>query len=114
MNVKIRDGQVGNRPLHVALAVIVDGPGRAYVGNYYGVELGYGFGAYGLPGADRNGLRGARVFELEENHPKIDLTANDQPIVLLRPKAGSWPAESRDSAWNGSSQLLLLPCFTGR
>lgn len=72
---------------------------NTYVGNYYGVELGYGpgsgFGAYGLPGADRNRLRGARVFELDENHPgvykqtrlvfakdlKIDLTANDQPIV---------------------------------
>lgn len=72
---------------------------NTYVGNYYGVELGYGpgtgFGAYGLPGADRNRLRGARVFELDENHPEvyqktrlvfakdfgIDLTANDQPIA---------------------------------
>lgn len=72
---------------------------NTYVGNYYGVELGYGpgtgFGAYGLPGADRNRLRGARVFELDENHPGIykdtrlvfakdlgvDLTANDQLIV---------------------------------
>lgn len=72
---------------------------NTYVGNYYGVELGYGpgtgFGAYGLPGADRNRLRGARVFELDENHAGIykstrlvfakdfgiDLTANDQPIT---------------------------------
>lgn len=71
---------------------------NTYVGNYYGVELGYGpgtgFGAYGLPGDDRNRLRGARVFELDENHAGIykstrlvfakdfgiDLTANDQPI----------------------------------
>ena len=74
---------------------------NTYVGNYYGVQLGYGpgtgFGAYGLAGADRNRLRGARVFELDENHPGIykdtrlvfakdfgiDLTANDQPIVPL-------------------------------
>lgn len=72
---------------------------NTYVGNYYGVQLGYapgtGFGAYGLSGAERNRLRGARVFELDENHPDvyadtrlvfakdlgIDLTANDQPIV---------------------------------
>lgn len=74
---------------------------NTYVGNYYGVELGYapgtGFGAYGLPGADRNRLRGARVFELDENHAGIyketrlvfakdqgiDLAANDQPITPL-------------------------------
>ncbi|MEO6529811.1 MAG: metallophosphoesterase family protein [Specibacter sp.] len=74
---------------------------NTYVGNYYGVQLGYapgtGFGAYGLPGAARNRLRGARVFELDENHPGIykdtrlvfakdfgiDLTANDQPIEPL-------------------------------
>ena len=74
---------------------------NTYVGNYYGVELGYGpgtgFGAYGLPGADRNRLRGARVFELDENQTGlykgtrlvfakdlgIDLTANDQPITPL-------------------------------
>ncbi|MGM9472554.1 metallophosphoesterase family protein [Pseudarthrobacter sp. YS3] len=72
---------------------------NTYVGNYYGVQLGYapgtGFGAYGLSGPERNRLRGARVFELDENHPDIykdtrlvfakdlgiDLTANDQPIV---------------------------------
>lgn len=74
---------------------------NTYAGNYYGVELGYapgtGFGAYGLPGADRNRLRGARVFELDESDPRvykntrlvfakdfgIDLTANDQPITPL-------------------------------
>ncbi|MBO1267140.1 metallophosphoesterase family protein [Arthrobacter sp. PO-11] len=74
---------------------------NTYVGNYYGVQLGYapgtGFGAYGLSGAERNRLRGARVFELDENQPKvytntrlvfandfgIDLVANDQPIVPL-------------------------------
>ncbi|RID82351.1 phosphoesterase [Mesobacillus zeae] len=69
---------------------------NTYSGNYYGVLLGYagstGFGAYGLPGADRNRLRGARVFNLDENTENvlvethmvfakdygIDLTANDQ------------------------------------
>ncbi|WP_169053854.1 metallophosphoesterase family protein [Agromyces sp. H66] len=69
-----------------------------YVGDYYGVLLGYapgtGFGAYGLPGAERNRMRGGRVFELTENGDDvqiatrvvyardldIDLTANDQPM----------------------------------
>ncbi|MFE5317757.1 metallophosphoesterase family protein [Paenibacillus sp. NPDC056579] len=69
---------------------------NTYHGNYYGVLLGYagsaGFGTYGLPGADRNRLRGARVFQLDENTDNvlvdthmvfakdfgIDLTANDQ------------------------------------
>lgn len=71
---------------------------NSYVGNYYGVQLGYapgtGFGAYGLDGAERNRLRGCRVFELTETGDDvaidtrlvfaadfgIDLTANDQPM----------------------------------
>ncbi|WP_248925777.1 metallophosphoesterase [Paenibacillus hamazuiensis] len=71
---------------------------NTYHGNYYGVLLGYagsaGFGTYGLPGADRNRLRGARVFLLDEKAPDvlvdthmvfakdygIDLTANDQSV----------------------------------
>ncbi|MFF2272460.1 metallophosphoesterase family protein [Agromyces sp. NPDC058136] len=77
-----------------------------YVGDYYGVLLGYapgtGFGAYGLPGADRNRMRGGRVFELTESGDDvsvatrvvyardlgIDLTANDQPMepTPLAPK----------------------------
>lgn len=69
---------------------------NTYSGNYYGIMLGYsgstGFGTYGLPGAERNRLRGARVFHLDENATDvlvdthmvfakdygIDLTANDQ------------------------------------
>lgn len=72
---------------------------NTYMGNYYGILLGYsgntGFGTYGLPGADRNRLRGARVFNLDENTADvlvethlvfakdfgIDLTANDQSIA---------------------------------
>ncbi|MFC7343920.1 metallophosphoesterase family protein [Saccharopolyspora griseoalba] len=71
---------------------------NTYSGDYYGVLLGYagnaGFGTYGLPGAERNRLRGARVFELDENTENvlvdtrmvwakdfgIDLTADDQPM----------------------------------
>lgn len=71
---------------------------NTYMGNYYGILLGYagntGFGTYGLPGAERNRLRGARVFNLDENQEGvlvethmvfakdygIDLTANDQSI----------------------------------
>ena len=71
---------------------------NTYMGNYYGVLLGYagntGFGTYGLSGAERNRLRGARVFNLDENTEDvlvqthlvfakdygIDLTANDQSV----------------------------------
>ncbi|MFL0363129.1 metallophosphoesterase family protein [Bacillus sp. PK3_68] len=74
---------------------------NTYAGNYYGVMLGYagncGFGAYGLSGAERNRLRGARVFNLDEKKENvlvdtymvfakdygIDLTANDQSIDPL-------------------------------
>jgi len=77
-----------------------------YYGDYYGVLLGYapgtGFGAYGLPGAERNRMRGGRVFELTQTGDDvaiatrvvyardlgIDLTANDQPMdpTPLAPK----------------------------
>ncbi|WP_257346706.1 metallophosphoesterase family protein [Pseudalkalibacillus decolorationis] len=74
---------------------------NTYCGNYYGIMLGYagntGFGTYGLSGADRNRLRGARVFHLDENKEGvlvdthmvfakdygIDLSANDQSIDPL-------------------------------
>lgn len=51
---------------------------NTYSGNYYGVMLGYcgstGFGAYGLEGAERNRLRGARVYNLQAsgNDVKVD------------------------------------------
>ena len=72
-----------------------------YVGDYYGVRLGYapgtGFGAYGLEGAERNRMRGGRVFELTESGDTVsistrvvyardlgvDLTADDQPMEPL-------------------------------
>ena len=74
---------------------------NTYAGNYYGVMLGYagncGFGAYGLSGAEKNRLRGARVFNLDESKENvlvdthmvfakdygIDLTANDQSMDPL-------------------------------
>ena len=46
---------------------------NTYMGNYYGIELGYGpgtgFGTYGLNDGtlDTHTLRGARVFDLNEN-----------------------------------------------
>jgi hypothetical protein len=44
-----------------------------YVGNYFGIMLGYsasaGFGTYGLGGTDNHRLRGARVFTLNEDNP---------------------------------------------
>ena len=43
-----------------------------YVGNYFGVVLGYsantGFGTYGLGGTENDRLRGARVFVLDEQN----------------------------------------------
>ncbi len=71
---------------------------NTYVGDYYGVLLGYagntGFGTYGLEGAERNRLRGARVYNLDENSTDvlvethmvfaadygIDLTPDDQSV----------------------------------
>lgn len=48
---------------------------NSYMGNYFGVELGYGpgtgFGPYGKNGADKHRLRGARVFELDEKSADI-------------------------------------------
>ncbi|WP_394281908.1 metallophosphoesterase [Corynebacterium sp.] len=50
---------------------------NTYVGNYFGVELGYGpgtgFGPYGLNDGtwDQHTLRGARVFELNENTERV-------------------------------------------
>ena len=48
---------------------------NSYMGNYFGIELGYGpgtgFGPYGKNGADKHQLRGARVFELDENAEAI-------------------------------------------
>jgi len=44
-----------------------------YVGDYFGIRLGYaantGFGAYGLDGPERERMRGARVFVLDEEDP---------------------------------------------
>lgn len=49
-----------------------------YVGNYFGITLGYsantGFGTYGLGGTENDRLRGARVFELNENTPETFTT----------------------------------------
>ena len=74
---------------------------NTYVGNYHGVMLGYagntGFGTYGLSGAERNRLRGARVFNLTQEGDEvdiethmvfaadldIDLTADDQSMEPL-------------------------------
>ncbi|NHC14315.1 metallophosphoesterase family protein [Motilibacter deserti] len=74
---------------------------NTYVGNYYGVLLGYGpgtgFGTYGLGGAANHRLRGARVFTLDERVDGalvethnvfasdfgIDLTDDDQSVDPL-------------------------------
>ncbi|WP_338471678.1 metallophosphoesterase [Niallia sp. XMNu-256] len=74
---------------------------NTYHGNYYGILLGYGgsagFGTYGLSGAEKHRLRGARVFNLDESTDDvlvethmvfakdygIDLTPNDQSMDPL-------------------------------
>lgn len=67
---------------------------NTYCGNYYGVLLGYagsaGFGTYGLSGAERNRLRGARVFNLQAvgEDVRIDthmVFAKDYGIELADP-----------------------------
>jgi hypothetical protein len=44
-----------------------------YVGNYFGIRLGYaantGYGTYGLDGEERDRMRGARVFVVHEDDP---------------------------------------------
>jgi hypothetical protein len=72
---------------------------NTFMGDYYGIELGYGpgtgFGTYGLGGAEEHSLRGARVFELDEKQEGvytgtrvlfakdygIDMDPQDQPIA---------------------------------
>lgn len=48
---------------------------NTYVGDYYGIQLGYagsvGFGTYGLGGDENDRLRGARVFNLDENNEDV-------------------------------------------
>lgn len=74
---------------------------NSYVGDYYGVLLGYssgtGFGPYGLGGAEEHRLRGARVFTLDESAEGmirdtrmvfardmgIDMSPDDQPMDPL-------------------------------
>ncbi|MCI2238168.1 metallophosphoesterase family protein [Paenibacillus sp. TRM 82003] len=76
---------------------------NTYVGNYFGIQLGYGpgtgFGTYGLGGDDEHRLRGARVFDLDLDHPGvlkstrtvfaadlgIDLTPEPQPLETPKP-----------------------------
>lgn len=76
---------------------------NTYVGDYFGIQLGYGpgtgFGAYGLEGDEVHRLRGARVFDLDENHPGvlkatrtvfaadlgIDLSPAAQPLGTPKP-----------------------------
>lgn len=45
-----------------------------YVGDYFGVRLGYaanaGFATYGLEGEERDRMRGARVFRFREENPR--------------------------------------------
>lgn len=74
---------------------------NTYVGDYYGIELGYGpgtgFGPYGLGGADHHRLRGARVFTLDENADGVytgsrALFARDYGIDLTNERRPSEPA----------------------
>lgn len=47
--------------------------GNNYVGTYWGIKLGYdgsiGYAPYGLKSGDKDRLRGARVFEINEKDP---------------------------------------------
>ncbi|AWB82016.1 phosphoesterase [Corynebacterium yudongzhengii] len=110
---------------------------NSYYGDYYGVELGYcpgtGFAPYGLHDGtrDQHTLRGARVFELDENTERVytatrlifakdlgaDMAPATQPIdapapipdyvtipaVTPTPVAPAEPATSASSGSSGSS-----------
>ncbi|MFC7374682.1 MULTISPECIES: metallophosphoesterase family protein [unclassified Brachybacterium] len=75
---------------------------NTYVGDYYGIKLGYapgtGFGTYGLGGDEDHRLRGARVFHLDEGTEDVlagtELRfAADYGIDL---SAGAQPGEPAD------------------
>lgn len=110
---------------------------NTYMGNYYGIELGYGpgtgFGTYGLNDGTwhMHTLRGARVFELNENSERVydstrlifakdlgvDMNPQPQPLDApaefpesVRPIAG---ADSADSAGSAGSILPNLSSELG-
>ncbi|WP_432498224.1 metallophosphoesterase family protein [Kineococcus gypseus] len=76
---------------------------NTYAGDYFGIQLGYGpgtgFGTYGLGGDEEHRLRGARVFDLDLDHPGvlrstrpvfaadlgIDLSPGTRPLAAPRP-----------------------------
>lgn len=71
---------------------------NTYDGDYYGIRLGYapgtGFGTYGLDGAERNRLRGARVFHLDEN---VDGVLNRTELRLAAEYGIDLTAEIQES-----------------
>lgn len=73
---------------------------NTYVGDYYGVKLGYGpgtgFGPYGLDAEAKHRMRGCRVFELDENAKDVwtgtrVVFAKDFGIDLWVPKQPMTP-----------------------
>ena len=58
---------------------------NTYVGDYYGIQLGYspgtGFGPYGMDGERKHRNRGARVFELDE---RAEGLYSDTRLVFAR------------------------------
>ena len=85
-----------------------------YYGNYYGVLLGYapgtGFGAYGLPGADRNRMRGGRVSELTEAGDDVAIATR----ARLRPAISASIPPPTTSRWNPRHCLRTGVCLTLR
>ena len=78
---------------------------NTYVADYYGIQLGYGpgtgFGPYGLGGAEKHRLRGARVFHLDQSvegvYAGTELRfASDYGIDLSEQRQPGEPAEFPD------------------
>ncbi len=97
---------------------------NTYMGNYYGIELGYGpgtgFGPYGLNDGtlDQHTLRGARIFDLNENSERVyestrlvfakDLGIDMNPIKQPLDQPAAFPeyvtAPSNDQPGNQDDQ----------
>lgn len=98
---------------------------NAYHGDYYGIELGYspgtGFGPYGLNDGtwDQHTMRGARVFNLDENSARVytdtftvfakdkGIDMNPEPQKIQEPAAFPDYVQVPDAA--GNHQTSVAP-----
>jgi hypothetical protein len=74
-----------------------------YVGDYFGVRLGYsantGFGTYGLDGEERDRMRGAPVFVIQEDRPE-----DFETFMVFAADYGIWTLPLR---WVAGERVFL-------